>query len=735
MKKWLIAACCLLNTGIHFSILAQAPDSNPITETTVPKGWLIKTSQSAYQLIIDEKGTVKPVYYGPIQMASLQQDNGQWQLATDEVPVRGGFAGKTPMLEVVFKDGVRDADLEFVKAETIILEQRQVLKLVQKDRYYPLQVETYIRVLPEFDILEKWAVVTNTGKKDNIHIENLQSGNVVLPANQYILSHKGGEWGHEFQPQQTLLTPGIKTLKSDDFLAYANPSWYMIQPEKTFNQQDGDTWYGCLAYSGNYRVDFNLPYSGNLQITTGINFWDSWWNLEPGKSLTTPKMVIGYTSKGAQTASQNLHAYINKTVLPATHRNDMRPVLYNSWYATEFNISEEQQIKIAEIAKETGVELFVIDDGWFKGRVDDKGGLGDWEADKNKFPAGLQPMIKKVNELGMKFGIWVEPEMVNPNSDLYRKHPDWVLYFPNRKQNKFRNQLMLNLAREDVYQYLLKSLDKLLSENNIDFIKWDRNRGLTEPGWPSAPLGMQREVRLRFTDNLYRLIDELKKRHPKVWFESCSGGGGRPDLGILSRMDQVWTSDNTDPIDRTMIQYSYLDLLPAKTMVSWVTWENYHQPITLDFKFDVAMSGVLGIGNDLTKWTEEEKKLAREKISLYKQIRPLVQNGQVFKLISPFLENRSSLQYVAEDKNSAVVFCYQLAEYMRGAKTDRRQSNMLRLQGLDPDKKYSLENAAVDKSTSGQQIYSGDFLMNVGISWPLKTANKSLVILINVVKQ
>jgi alpha-galactosidase len=323
-------------------------------------------------------------------------------------------------------------------------------------------------------------------------------------------------------------------------------------------------------------------------------------------------MVIGYANNGLTGASQRMHRYICERLLPAKFRDRPRPILYNSWYATGFDVNEKHQLALAAVAKEIGVEMFVIDDGWFKGRVNDRGGLGDWTVDKNKFPSGLKPMIDKINAMGLDFGIWVEPEMVNPNSDLYRAHPDWVFHYPKRVRHEQRNQLMLNLAREDVYNYLLDSMTNLLKENNIKFIKWDRNRALTEPGWPDAPADMQREARIRYTHNLYRLIETLRERFPDVWFESCSGGGGRSDLGMLGRMDQTWVSDDTDPVNRILIQYGYLHAFPARTMVSWITHEDWGgiRP-SLEYRFHVAMAGVLGIGFDITKWTPRNAKPRR----------------------------------------------------------------------------------------------------------------------------
>jgi alpha-galactosidase len=730
-KHWfvtLLSLSCWMLLPLQ-TVVAQAKEE-AILPTSAPKGWIVSTRSATYQIIVDDKGVVKPVFFGT-RPAKDQARNAAWFQGVDEVPVRGGYPGKTPMLEVVFSDQVRDLDLVFVDGEMTSIDGKPALKIRQKDRHYPIEVESYIRVIADVDVLEKWSVVRNTGKKDPIKVENFQSGSIVLPADEYQLSHLAGKWGHEFQLQKTRLTPGVKTLQAVDFKSFANPAWFMLRPDGSKDPFSGPAWYGSIQYSGNWRIDFNQFYDRNVQVTSGIHFWDTEINLKAGVSFETPKFIIGYTDKGAEQAAQNLSAYVRRNVLPAEHRNDLRPVLYNSWYATEFHVNEEQQLALAKVAKDVGVELFVIDDGWFKGRVNDRAGLGDWGVDKTKFPNGLSPMIKKINDMGMDFGIWIEPEMVNPNSDLYRKHSDWVFHFPNRKRAESRNQLMLNLAREDVYQYLLQSFTKLLKEHNIKFIKWDHNRTLSEPGWPGVPADQQRAVRIRYIENLYRLVDELKKQFPDVWFETCSSGGGRADYGMLARMDQAWASDNTDPVSRLFIHHGYLSMLPANTMVSWVTREDWHQQTGLDYKFDVSMSGVLGIGNDLTKWGEAEKNIARQKVALYKQIRPLVQQGIAYRLVSPYEENRSAVQYTAEDGTSSVLFCYNMAHYLNQSKIETRGNRTIQLKGLRPDRRYKIEKPGLEAAAQDKQEYTGDFLMNVGIAWPVNGSYKSQVLVIS----
>ena len=699
---------------IFAAAMAWAQKS-PVAVGNDGKSWTLTTNSFVYQIRVSDQGTVNMYYFGD-KSQDLNMLHGP---LGEEVTVRGGYSATTPMLEAIFKDRVRDIELTYAGSEIQVQDGYTVLAIHQKDQYYPLAVTEYIRVLPEYDLLEKWVEITNTGKKGDIELENAQSGTFFLPKNAYELTHLSGRWGYEYQPNVTKLTQGLKTLQTKDLRSYGS-SFFAIRPEGEQEETCGEVWFGTLQYSGNWRVDLEKFAPGELQTTCGINFWDQSLVLKPGKSFTTPKMIIGYSARGMEGASQSLASYTREKVLYPSHRDQVRPVLYNSWYATTFDVNEEHQLALAKIAKELGVEIFVIDDGWFKGRVDDKGGLGDWTVDKKKFPNGLQPMIEKINDLGLDFGIWIEPEMVNPNSDLYRRHPDWVFHYPNRTRHETRNQLMLNLAREDVYQYLYTSFSTLLRENNIKFIKWDMNRGVTEPGFLSAPTDEQRAVRIKYVENLYRLLETLRSEFPDVWFENCAGGGGRVDLGMMARTDFCWASDNTDPVERIFIQHSFLNVFPSNSMISWVTQEDWHnQNHPLEFKFDVSMCGVLGVGYDITKWGDKEKEVAREKVARYKEIRETVHKGDHYRLVSPYENNRSVLQFVNKPKSESIVFVYNLAEYPNNAIQETKRPKSVKLRGLQPDASYQIEGV--------KGVYKGSQLMNIGIEFPLYGAFKSRI--------
>ncbi|MDR1455111.1 MAG: alpha-galactosidase [Tannerella sp.] len=699
--------CCLL--FIPAALFAEGIQPAP-----GGKAWHIATASVSYDIRVSPEGEVQEMYYGN----RLATEHTSSALGA-EVPVRGGYPGGTPSLEAVFPDGVRDTELEFVSGEIVPIDGRQTLKITQRDKFYPLEVHSYIRVLPEYDLVEKWNEVVNTGKKGLIRIENLQSASLFLPKDDYELTHFAGVWGNEFRPNTTRLTSGVKTIQVRDFKSYGSSS-FIVRPEGEGGQTSGRAWFGSLCYSGNWRVDFEKTFDGKIQITGGIHFWDQELNLKPGQSFTAPRMVFGYTEQGTEGVTLRLTNYIREQLLPETHRDRVRPVIYNSWYATTFSVNEAQQLELARVAKDIGVEMFVIDDGWFKGRINDKAGLGDWTVDRDKFPGGLQPMIAQINALGLAFGIWIEPEMVNPNSDLYRAHPDWVFHFPNRERHEGRNQLLLNLAREDVCRYLYRCIHDLLSQHNIKFIKWDMNKTLTDPGFPSAPADEQRAVRIRYMENLYRLVSTLRREFPDVWFENCSSGGGRVDLGMAGLFDFNWASDNTDPVERIFIQDAYLSIFPANTMISWVTHEDWHQQQhPLEFKFDVCMSGVLGVGNDIARWNGEQKETARKKIARYREIRETTHRGDVFRLVSPYETSQSILQYVSKDRKNAVIFQYRLAEYPDQAVSDTRRSPRVRLRGLSPDAQYKIEGF--------DRTYGGDYLMEIGIELPLRGAFKSRI--------
>jgi len=480
-------------------------------------------------------------------------------------------------------------------------------------------------------------------------------------------------------------------------------------------ETSGPAWFGELGWSGSWRITLETTSFEQTRITGGFNPFDFGYKLAPGESLTTPIFYAGYTNKGRGEASRIFHRFQQSAIFPGGDRARLRPVLYNSWEATEFNVDEPGQIALAEKAASLGAERFVIDDGWFGQRKTDNAGLGDWYVNPQKFPHGLKPVIDRVHTLGMDFGIWVEPEMVNPDSDLYRKHPDWAMNFPGRPRTEGRNQLLLNLARKDVSDYVFNWLDKLVTENDIAFLKWDYNRNWSEPGWDAVPVDEQKEIYVKYVQNLYDILARLRAKHPKLEIESCSGGGGRVDLGILRYTDEVWPSDNTDALDRLVLQDGFVRAYSPGAMMAWVTdVPNFldRRVIPLKFRFLVAMNGSLGIGGNLNHWTEAEMSESRAMVAYYKSIRQTVQRGAFYRLMSPVDNSASATEHVAQDGSQAVIFAFLQAQRFGSP------FPTVRLRGLQPDALYRIKSID-DKLESAPEVLSGDFLMHHGVNFNL----------------
>jgi alpha-galactosidase len=516
-----------------------------------------------------------------------------------------------------------------------------------------------------------------------------------------------GRWAAETQMNREPIHEGMKVLESR--LGHTghnfNP-WFAIDKGEA-NEEHGSVWFGALAWSGNWRISVEQTPYKQVRVTGGFNTFDFAWPLKPGEQLATPAFYGGYAANGFGEASRLLHGLELSSIEPHGSAARARPVLYNSWEATEFNVNEAGQTALAQKAAKLGVELFVMDDGWFGKRNTDHAGLGDWVVNPQKFPNGLAGLIKSVNALGMDFGLWVEPEMVNPDSDLYRAHPDWVMNFPGRPRGELRNQLVLNLAREDVKEHIFEVLDKLATTYKFRYFKWDMNRIFSEPGWPEMGADSQRELWVKYVWNYYEIMDRLRKNHPELEIESCSGGGGRIDLGVLRYVDEVWTSDNTEAFDRLQIQEGFSQAYAAKFMSAWVTdVPNANGRSTpLRYRFLVAMQGALGVGSNLNKFTDDDTKLATQMVALYKRIRETVQFGSLYRLLSPRTNDTASNEYVSKDGKEAVVFAF------RHSQQYNTDPPTIHLQGLDRRGVYQLE------SWDGKMLEtsSGAYLMENGI--------------------
>ncbi len=703
------------------------------------QSWLLVTEKSSYGLGVTEGGIVLNLYWGarlpsftglPVPQISYGRGSQETRLslANEEYPAFGGLRFGEIAAKATFVDQTRDLDLRFASAE--IGEQNDLpeLRLQLRDAVYPLTVMLIYRIDSANDLIIRMARFTNTGP-DSIMLERAFSAAWHLPR-QFTPRHLttlAGQWAAETRIQRQEVVAGTAMLESRKGITSANAyPWFALDTRAS--EQQGDVYFGTLAWSGNWTLHVTTDTTGTTTVAGGIHDYDFAWRLAGNTSFDTPDFVAGFTQEGMNGMRHRLHRYIREHVLPRPQSEVPRPVLYNSWEATFFDVTEEGQSKLAERAAALGVELFVVDDGWFPGRNNDHAGLGDWRVDPRKFPNGLRPLVEHVNKLGMQFGLWVEPEMVNPDSDLYRAHPDWIYYFPRRPRSESRQQLVLNVGRQDVQDYLLNVLDQLISENGISFIKWDMNRPIAEPGWPEyiEQGGEAREIWVRHTLGVYAIMDGLRARHPDLSIESCSSGGGRADLGILKRTDQVWSSDNTHPDGRLFIQEGISHVLPGRVMGDWVTdtpSDRVVNEIPLRYRFHVAMMGMLGVGGHLLKWSQEDLAEAAHWIAIYKTIRHLVQDGDQHWLLSPTTNegNLAAIECIAADASEAVVFAF-------------RRTNPfwdllppLRLQGLQANTLYQVKELGSEDSK--ESLYSGSALMNLGVELPLQRSSYASCIL------
>jgi alpha-galactosidase len=622
----------------------------------------------------------------------------------------GGGLYLEPDLKVTFPDGNRDLVLQYV-SHTI---DGNRLNILLKDISREVYVELRYQADPGTGIVRRSAQVQNK-TSDPMTIEQIASGTWSLPrGDDYRLRYLSGRWAGEWNLHEQIIQPGKTILESRRGSTGAqNNPWFAIDRNGSNDQDQGDVWFGALGWSGSWQMSIEQDDIHQIRVTGGPNSFDFGYRLAAGEHLQSPDFYAGYSHEGIGGASRLLHRFEITTILPHAPNPKLRPVLYNSWEATEFRVDDAGQEALAEKAASIGVERFVVDDGWFGQRATDHAGLGDWYVNSVKFPHGLKPLIDKVHSLGMDFGLWVEPEMVNPDSDLYRKHPDWVLNFTGRPRSEARNQLMLNLARPDVREYVFQFLDKLLNENDIAFLKWDYNRNWSEPGWPAAGPEDQKKVYVTYVQNLYSILEELRAKHPGIEIESCSGGGSRVDLGIMHYTDEVWPSDNTDAFDRLLMQDGFTYAYTPGVMMAWVTdsptWVN-QRTLSLEYRFLSSMQGSLGIGANLNNWKPEDFATAKKMVAQYKQVREMVQRGLLYRLISPQDGSEQSVtESVSEDQNGAVVFAF--------LHSSQKQNPFPRiyLRGLKPGTMYRI--AALDGKLSADSpaVASGAFWMSHGV--------------------
>lgn len=584
-------------------------------------------------------------------------------------------------------------------------EDATTLEITLLDEVIKSKLKLYFTIFEDRAVITRSASFLNLSDK-TINIEKAMSFNLDLPDSNYNMIQLNGAWGRERHVYDRSIKEGTQGFYSLKGASSAEFNPFLALRRRNTDEFSGEVIGFSLVYSGNFMAEVDVDTYNQTRIMMGIHPDRFSWPLNLNEEFYTPEVVIVYSDKGLNYMSQVYHSLYRECLMRGRWRNSVRPILLNSWEALSFSIDEEKIKKLATNASKLGVELFVLDDGWFGKRNNDNAGLGDWIVNKEKFPNGLNEIIEYINKLGMDFGIWIEPEMVNKDSELYRSHPDWIIHDPNRKPSHTRNQYTLDFSRDEVVDHIYNQIEKLLSDYNISYVKWDMNRYITECYSKDKEANLQGTVYHKYILNVYKLYDKLTTRFPNILFESCSSGGARFDPGMLYYAPQTWTSDNTDAMERIKIQYGSSLVYPLISMGSHVS-ESPNQQVfretALETRANVAYFGNLGYELDVNKLSDVEKEEIKKQIQFYKENREVFQFGEFYRIKNPYNNNISSWMVKSNDEKTIILGCYKLLNHANEGQ------ERVKLFGLDKDEDYKL-NYPYEKE------FKGDELMNVGIS-------------------
>lgn len=679
----------------------------------------------SYIMAVNECGDLLHYYYGK----KLRDKNYEWvkqkwsiwngygpdkwtlDICPQEYPSYGYTDLRTPAYSVMNKNGNSVSRLTY-KSHKIIENYAQelcgmpslfmgnrhadTLEITLEDKNAGFEAVLSYTVFDEYDIIARSAKIVNTSDTD-IVIDAAYSASFDLPKEDYKLIHFSGGWGKEREMYQSPIRQGVKM----DISNARGGSGHNINPfvmlaSRGADEENGEVYSMTLVYSGNHSTMLECDQFGNVRLMQGINPFGFAWQLKSGEAFCTPQSIMCFSDNGIGGISRELHDVMRQNLCRSKWVNKERPILINNWEATYFDFDEEKLLSLAGEAKKRGVELFVLDDGWFGERNDEETSMGDWRVNPKKIPSGIDGLVKKMNDMGLKFGLWFEPESVNPNSDIYRAHPDWIVHTPGIEPTQSRFEYLLDLTRDEVCEYAINSVCDILSSANIEYVKWDMNRPMTD----IPRKGFNHE----FTLGFYKVMDAITSRFPNVLFEGCSGGGGRFDAGVLAYMPQIWTSDNSDAVKRLEIQYSTSIGYPVSAISAHVTAVPNHQNgrvTSLKTRADVAYCGVFGYELDITKLSGDELRDIEKQIELDKKLRPLMVNGDFYRLQSPYNSNYCAWEMAAKDKTEAFVMCAKILS------ETNFEDKHVKLRGLDPNADYA------DEFTG--KVYGGDELMYSGI--------------------
>ncbi len=659
-------------------------------------GFHLQSESTSYIIQVLPSGHLSTLYYGKrLQLresymhmyqnytlglgsqTEFSESHGTFSLETTalELSTYGKGDYRTPSVHIEYPDGNRTSS--FLYAEHRVYQGKNPIPglpatFQHNDRVVTLEIDMVDKdsqvvvtlsytMFYDNDMVTRRTTIKNRGQS-SIQLETCMSMNIDLGSTDYDILSLDGQWIRERHIHKRPVTDGAFVIESTRGVSSSRHNPFLCLMGKESSEQSGECYGFGLVYSGNHRCTVQANSIGITRVQMGINDFDFSWTLEGEESFDTPEVLMTYSDKGLNGMSQHFHAMVNNNLVPEYWQQRERPILLNNWEATYFNFDESTLLDLAKEGRDLGFELFVLDDGWFGKRDDDTTSLGDWKVDTRKLPDGLGGLSQKVRELGLEFGIWVEPEMVSVDSDLYRAHPDWAISHPHREPSFGRQQLVLDLAREEVVDYLIRAIGDVIEEGSVTYVKWDMNRNLSDLYSAGLTKDRQKEQSHRYVLGLYRLLDALKNRYPEVLFESCASGGNRFDLGMLFYMPQTWTSDNTDAHERTKIQYGTSLVFPPSTMCAHVSDTPSHQMLRntpIETRFNVAAFGVLGYEFDLRKLSPQEKQVIALQIAYYKENRGLLQFGTFYRMQSPFEHNIAKWMIVSTDQNDALVGYYQ----------------------------------------------------------------------------
>lgn len=703
------------------------------------KTFNLSTSKTSYVLKVLDSNHVAHVYWGKkIKAKNLDYvlrsknwgsfltntdniDDFMLEMTPQEYPGYGSTDLRTPAVELQFSDGTSATDFRYESHNiyagknklnnlpaTYVEDENEAmtLELTLVDSLKNVKLILSYSVFEEFDAITRSVKIINESNED-VNINRVLSANVDFRDSDYELLQLSGAWARERHIIRKEIRSGSQSIESRRGSSSHAQNPFMALVRKDTTEQHGEVYGFSLIYSGNFLANVEVDMYENARAQIGINPFDFTWLLKSKEEFTAPEAVLVYSNEGLTGMSHIYNCLYGKRLCKGKYRDEVRPILINNWEATYFDFNETKIKEIAREATNLGMELFVLDDGWFGKRDDDNSSLGDWFVNEEKLKGGLNKLATEINEMGLQFGLWFEPEMVSPISELYKKHPDWCIHIPGRNRSEARRQLILDYSREDVCNYIIEKISEVLSSAPISYVKWDMNRNMSEIGSAKLPANRQREVAHRYILGLYKVLEEITTRFPDVLFESCSGGGGRFDPGMLYYMPQTWTSDNTDAIERLKIQFGTSMVYPNASIGCHVSAVPNHQVdrITpIETRGVVAMSGNFGYELDITKLPESEKEIIKEQVKLYKEIRETIQFGKCYRLSSPFENNDVAWMFISKDCEEVIV------SFVRTLAKPNPKFISLKLVGLDESSDYEI--------LGENMIVGGDELMNIGLNVP-----------------